>query len=116
MADYIAFLDSNNRVEQVVQCPDDNQDWVSIYAERSGSTCLTTAKDGSIRHQFARKGFTYYSDLDAFIEPKPYPSWTLNTTEKRWEAPVAMPTDGIYEWDEATTSWVFVVQDLPLDD
>jgi len=42
--------------------------------------------------------------------PKPFSSWILNANAQ-WEAPVAMPTDGKYEWDEATTSWV--AKDLP---
>lgn len=106
MSDYIAFLDSNNLVTQVVQAPDDGQDWASIYAERSGCTCLTTSIDGSFRHRFALTGFTYYPDLDAFIEPSPYPSWVLNTTTKQWEPPIAAPeSDEMMYWDESITNW-----------
>jgi hypothetical protein len=109
MAHYIAFLDDNNLVTQVVPTPDDTQDWASIYAERHGCRCLTAARDGSIRHKYPYKGFTYHDDIDAFIEPSPYPSWVLNKTTKKWEAPVEMPDDGqTYGWDEATTSWVAV--------
>ena len=50
---------------------------------------------------------------DAFIPPKPYPSWVLNEDSCLWDAPVAMPEDAgtgeppkRYGWDEATTSWV----------
>jgi hypothetical protein len=39
--------------------------------------------------------------------PQPFPSWTVNTTTARWEAPTPYPTDEKqYGWDEATTSWV----------
>jgi hypothetical protein len=52
-------------------------------------------------------GIGYSWDGTGFSAPKPYPSWTLNTTSYLWEAPVAMPTDGkVYNWDEATTSWI----------
>ena len=45
----------------------------------------------------------------AFIPPKPYPSWLLNTTIYQWKAPVPYPDDGkVYYWDEATLSWVLV--------
>ena len=45
-------------------------------------------------------------DRDAFIQPKPYSSWTLNETSCEWEAPKARPTDGkLYDWDEASKEW-----------
>ena len=54
-------------------------------------------------------GFTYDAQRDAFISPKPFASWTLNETTCQWESPIPYPTDGkIYQWDEATTSWVEV--------
>lgn len=109
MATYIAFLDDNNLVTQVVQSPDDGQDWVRIYAERNNCRCLTTAIDGSIRNRFAQSGYTYYEDIDSFVEPSPYPSWVLNKTTKRWEAPVAMPDDELtYIWDESKQNWLIV--------
>ena len=59
------------------------------------------------RKNYAGKGHTYDSVRDAFYQPQPYASWTLNNTTCKWEAPVAFPTDGkIYEWDESTTNWV----------
>jgi len=59
------------------------------------------------RKNFASVGFTYDSSRDAFIEPKPYNSWTLNETTCLWESPVAYPSDGkSYEWDEDNTQWV----------
>jgi hypothetical protein len=61
------------------------------------------------RKNFARIGSTYDEDRDAFISPKPYPSWTLNETTCQWEAPVAYPTDGqIYSWNEETQQWDLV--------
>jgi|688.fasta_scaffold126951_3 hypothetical protein len=41
--------------------------------------------------------------------PQPFPSWTVNTTTARWEAPTPHPTDEKqYAWDESTLSWVEV--------
>ena len=106
MSAYIAFLDSNNVVTQIVQSPDDGQDWVSIYAERNNCTCLETKIDGSIRNKYAKPGDTYYADIDAFIGPSPYPSWALNKTTKQWEPPVEMPDDElIYQWNETKQNW-----------
>lgn len=67
--------------------------------------------DGGIplRKNYAGIGYSYDTDLDAFIPPKPYPSWLLNTQTCLWEAPVPYPTDGAaYIWDEGTLSWVKV--------
>lgn len=62
-----------------------------------------------LRMNYAGVGFTYDSTKDAFIPPQPFPSWTLNETTCRWDAPVAYPQDGLmYQWDEPTTSWVVV--------
>ena len=59
------------------------------------------------RKNFASVGFTYDSSRDAFIEPKPYDSWTLDETTCLWEPPVAYPSDGkSYEWDEDNRQWV----------
>ena len=66
-----------------------------------------TSYNGSFRKNYAGIGFTYSIDLDAFVPPKPYPSWLLNTNTCQWQAPVPYPNDGkMYQWDEATQSWV----------
>ena len=68
-----------------------------------------TSYNGKIRKNFAGLGYKYDSTRDAFIPPKPFPSWTLNETTCLWDAPVAYPTDGQrYQWDEATISWVVI--------
>ena len=63
-----------------------------------------------LRKNFAGVGFTYDAVKDAFYEPQPYPSWTLNETTCLWEAPVTYPTDGKnYIWNENITNWTEVV-------
>ena len=63
-----------------------------------------------LRKNFAGIGYTYDAQRDAFIPPKPFNSWVLDEDTCLWNAPVAMPTDGkMYNWDEATTSWIEVV-------
>lgn len=60
----------------------------------------------ALRKNYAGLGFSYNRELDAFIPPKPYASWTLNEETGLWEAPTPMPTDGYnYVWNEGTTSW-----------
>tara|TARA_B100000900_G_scaffold389164_1_gene381841 strand:+ start:440 stop:814 length:375 start_codon:yes stop_codon:yes gene_type:complete len=61
----------------------------------------------ALRKNYAGIGWTYDSEKDAFYEPQPYASWTLNTTTCLWEPPIAKPTDGkSYRWDETSKSWV----------
>jgi len=65
-----------------------------------------TSYSGKLRKNFAAIGGRYDAQRDAFIPPKPFPSWVLNEDTCLWDAPVAMPTEGgPYQWDEATTSW-----------
>ena len=59
-----------------------------------------------LRKNYAGIGYTYDSERDAFIPPKPYNSWILNETTCLWEAPVPYPTDdSTYDWNEDTQSW-----------
>lgn len=61
------------------------------------------------RKNYAGIGFTYDSERDAFIPPKPFNSWLLNETSCLWEAPIEYPTDGnFYRWNEESTSWDLV--------
>lgn len=72
--------------------------WPDIYKQ--------TSYNGTFRKNYACIGGTYNSALDAFIYPQPYPSWTLNTTTCKWEAPYEEPKDGAaYVWNELTKSW-----------
>lgn len=71
-----------------------------------GGVWLQTSYNGNIRKNYAGIGFTYDSTLDAFISPKPFESWILDESTCRWKAPVEMPTEGPWQWDESTTSWV----------
>jgi hypothetical protein len=59
-----------------------------------------------LRKNYAGVGYSYDSERDAFIPPKPYNSWTLDEETCLWNPPVAMPTDGkIYSWNEETLLW-----------
>lgn len=76
----------------------------NLYGTRD--TWKQTSYNGNIRKNFAGIGFTYDQTRDAFIPPQPYPSWVLNETTCRWEAPVAYPDDGQeYTWNETDQQW-----------
>jgi len=117
MAHY-AFLDEHNTVVQVIVGKDEgNMDWEQFYSMQMGMACKRTSFNtmGGVhqlggtpfRKNYAGIGFTYDSQRDAFIPPKPFASWNLNEDTCLWEAPVAMPTDGqMYAWDETEQGWV----------
>jgi len=74
--------------------------------ELLGGTWKQTSYNNSFRKRFAGLNFTYDSEKDAFIPPKPFNSWALNESTLNWGAPVSYPEDGNdYIWDEPTTSW-----------
>lgn len=119
MAHY-AFLDKNNTVIDIIVGKDENEDvydWELFYTQERRLTCKRTSyntiggvhKNGGIpfRKNYAGLGFTYDANRDAFIPPKPYPSWILDEQSCLWNPPISHPNDGqIYIWNEDTKSWV----------
>jgi len=98
--------------------PDANS-WIQTsYNTRGGihyhpDNNLVPSADQSqaLRKNYAGIGSTYDARLDAFIPPKPYPSWLLNEETCLWESPIPNPNDPndpntIYTWDESKLSWV----------
>ena len=72
-----------------------------------------TSYNHNIRKNYAGIGMTYDSVRDAFIAPKPYPSWVLDEATCKWKAPVDTPSDSgtgnppkMYSWNEETVNWV----------
>ena len=124
MAHY-AFLDKSNIVTEVIVGKNEGEegtDWEVHYGNFRGQTCKRTSYNTiagihngggtPYRKNYAGIGYTYDEARDAFIPPKPYPSWLLDEDTCLWKAPVPMPSgDGLYRWDEATTSWVLVELD-----
>ena len=111
MAHY-AFLDENNIVTEVITGKDETDtthDWEQFYGEFRGQVCKRTSYHGNIRKNYAGIGYTYDEQRDAFIPPKPFPSWNLIEETCQWEAPTPFPNDGKgYFWDESVLSWIEV--------
>ena len=116
---HFAKLDLNNVVLQVdVVNNSDIDDLPFPESEPVGVAFLTnwsggytnwkqTSYNENFRKNYATVGGVYNPTLDAFIAPKPYPSWVLNESTCQWEAPVPFPSDGgNYYWDEQSQSWV----------
>jgi hypothetical protein len=62
----------------------------------------------SLRKNFAGLGYTYDYDRQAFIPPKPFPSWILDEETCQWKAPVEKPTEYRNYWNEEQLNWVKV--------
>jgi hypothetical protein len=128
MAHY-AYLDEHNVVTQIiVGCnEEEGTDWETEYGEFAGQICKRTSYNtrfgkhfdsetgeesgDPFRKNYACIGFTFDSERDAFIPPKPFPSFILNEDTCQWESPVPRPDneDIDYIWDEDTTSWVISI-------
>ena len=127
MAHY-AFLDENNTVTEVIVGKDENEDnidWEVHYGNFRGQTCKQTSYNTQggvhglggtpLRKNYAGVGYTYDSQRDAFIPPKPFASWQLNNASCLWESPTPYPTDvgtveapKRYVWREETLAWKLV--------
>jgi len=119
---HFAKLDENNVVLEVLVVHNNELLQDGVESEAKGIQFLVdwsggyfnwkqTSYNGTIRKNYAGIGYTYDATRDAFIPPQPFPSWTLNEDSCLWDPPVAMPTDDqLYNWDEATTSWVVNVR------
>jgi hypothetical protein len=127
MAHY-AFLDDNNVVTEVIVGKNEGEggiNWELKYGAFRNQICKRTSyntrggihydsstgepsedQTKSYRKNYAGIGYKYDQQLDAFIPPKPFESWTLNEETCLWESPTPMPNDDkLYFWNEETGSW-----------
>ncbi len=115
---HFAQIDENNIVTNVIVA---EQDFIDSGAVGDPSNWIQTSYNTQggihklggtpLRKNYAGIGYTYDSQRDAFIPPKPFDSWLLDEDSCNWEPPVSMPSDGkLYSWDEDTTSWIEIVQ------
>lgn len=107
---HFAEVDKDNIVARVLVTDNNDPNGDEGYqwlVDTFGGTWIKTSYNATIRKNFASVGYSYDSDLDAFIPPKPYDSWTLDPASARWIPPVNMPDDGQnYRWDEESKSWL----------
>ena len=104
---HFAELDENNIVIRVLvgdnDLPNEGYDW---FVDNLGGRWVQASYSGSFRKQFAGTGYRYDEAADVFIEPQPFPSWTLDK-DFDWQAPMPYPEDGLpYTWEENTLSWI----------
>ena len=141
MAHY-AQLDENNVVTQVIvvsndDCSDSNGTEVEsigvAFCQKllgADTNWKQTSYNNNMRVRYAGIGYSYNAELDAFVAPQPYASWTLDSDTADWVSPLgAAPalTDeevearSFYRWDEDayqednTTGWVLETPEPPAD-
>jgi hypothetical protein len=92
----------NNVVTRVIVA---EQNFINSGLVGDSFLWVQTSYNGNFRKNYAGIGYSYDRVRDAFIPPKPYPSWVLNEDTCCWDAPVAMPDDDKYTWNEETSNW-----------
>ena len=123
---HFACLDENNIVTQVIvvgndDCTDSNGAEVESIGVAFCQKLLgaetnwkQTSYNNSIRVRYAGIGYSYNEELDAFIAPKLFPSWILNTETADWVSPVGpapalteaeIEARSFYAWNEETGAW-----------
>lgn len=123
---YFALLNNSSVVEVVIYV--DNINCLNEDGVESESVGITychnlspgrwikTSYNASIRKNYAGINYIYDESRDAFISPQPYESWLLNEDTCQWGAPVLKPSEGFWEWNEETISWVSMsVPELPTE-
>lgn len=115
---HFAELDHNNVVTRVIVIHNDVlKDENGVEQEALGEAFCKllygpetrwkqTSYSASFRKNFAGEGYSYYRQLDSFIPPKPYESWSLNISTANWDSPIPYPNDGkLYKWNEEIMNW-----------
>ena len=103
---HFAKINNNNIVTQMIVA---DQDFINSGAVGDSFLWIQTSYNGNFRKKFASVGYTYDKVNDVFIEPQPYPSWTLDSNQD-WQAPIAQPDpDELgrpHQWNETMQAWV----------
>jgi len=115
---HFAELDENNIVLRVCVIDNahipsdmhiDGETWCENFWE---GTWKQTSYNNNFRKQYAGIGYSYNTDLDMFISPQPYDSWSLDDLGD-WQSPVTYPTVTTIDeeelgiiWDEPNLQWI----------
>ena len=130
---HFAKLDENNIVTQVIVVS--NEDITDPFTGQEdeilgiafckkllGGNWKQTSYNNNMRVRYAGIGYSYNAALDAFITPKPFPSWVLVEETADWESPLGpapelteaqVESKSFYKWDEEELEWVLETPELP---
>jgi len=122
---HFAELNNEDRVIRVLtvancECKDSQGEerehlGVAFCEQHFGGRWVQTSYNSNIRKRYAGIGFVYNQELDAFIPPKPYASWSLDEATRDWIPPIPKPTSGTHVWDEVSGTWVAIISRLSSD-
>jgi len=134
---HFAQLDENNVVTQViVVANEDTSDVNGNEVEEIGvafckkllgadTNWKQTSYNNNFRVRYAGISYHYNEELDAFIAPKPFESWVLNTETADWESPVGpapalteaeIEARSFYRWDEEAGAWELFTPEPPAEE
>lgn len=89
----------------------------STIPDSVGDRWIQTSYNKNFRKNYAGIGYTWNEELNAFIPPKPFDSWSLNTETGLWDPPIPEPTivpgGPLYIWDEEIGNWKAVYRPNP---
>jgi|TARA_A100000172_G_scaffold40243_1_gene24554 hypothetical protein len=131
MAHFAEIKSEDNKVVRVIVVNDDDvannggeytsesETWVAnnhdecpFVKEQHGGTYPSTywkqtSYNNNARQIFAGIGFTYDLENDIFMPPKPFPSWTWDASNLKWDPPsiCSDTTEGAVYWDEENQRW-----------
>ena len=116
---HFAEIEDGIVVRVLVVDDEDEANGAELLATLKGGTWVQTSYntrggvhklDGTpLRKNYAGRGYSWREDLDAFVPPRGFDSWHLDTETCLWEPPTAMPDDGkLYLWHEDNLEWVEV--------
>ena len=131
---HFAKIDENNIVTQViVVANEDTTDTNGVEVEEIGvafckkllgaeTNWKQTSYNNNFRVRYAGTGYSYNAELNAFIAPKPFESWTLVEETADWESPLGpapelteaqVESRSFYKWDEENLAWVLETPPAP---
>lgn len=122
---HFARIDSDNKVLEVLVVPDEQQnrgqEFLSEDLQLGGTWIQTSYNTNGNKHRlggtpfrknYAVVGGTYDPVRDAFLPPKPFPSWVLDEETCWWKSPIPHPEDKkFYAWNESITNWTPAPED-----
>ena len=85
----MAVISNTGEVLNIIVCKDDEPETANLIT-------YTDANPAYIGGTF---------DTGYFYPPQPYPSWSKDG-EGNWVAPIPVPNEGRWSWDEENQEWV----------
>lgn len=101
------YIDADNKLIFIAVCIENDEE----TCERIKSDISASAYHLMQENALYRPETAYWTGTQ-FIPYPPFASWVWNDEDKKWEPPVAKPTEVpenyFYQWDEPSVSWTLV--------